>query len=107
MARSRYFLAVAALALGASGCAHCDTCDKMPVPCSGLGCSAALVTVPSPLMGPPASGPFSNVPPSGAISSPGLDPARPTALSLVPPPLPLVPTDPPSPPPGPAAPEKP
>ena len=104
MARSRFFFVASLFAVGAAGCAHCDTCDNMPVPCSGPGCSAALRTVGSP-MDAPSVGPFSTgmssvpmAPPSSGTSAP---------LNLTAPALPDVPADAPSPPPGPAALEKP
>ncbi len=40
MSRSFRELATGALILaaGVAGCAHCDTCDDFPVPCTGPGC---------------------------------------------------------------------
>ena len=39
MPRSRHLLmAAASLAIGAFGCAHCDTCDDFPVPCTSSNC---------------------------------------------------------------------
>jgi hypothetical protein len=38
MSRSSLLLVAAALAAGGSGCAHCDTCDDFPAPCTGPNC---------------------------------------------------------------------
>ncbi len=101
MSRSRLWMLAGLFAVGASGCALCDTCNQPPVPCTGPGCSAALtVTSPStggarmPAMG-AASGPFAIPPPTNG-TTPFVAPA-----------LPVLPGEVASPPAGPAAPEKP
>ena len=48
MSRSRRWVFAGLLAVGASGCAQCDTCNQPPVPCTGPGCSAALNVEPFP-----------------------------------------------------------
>ena len=101
MSRSRLWMVAGLLAVGASGCAQCDTCNHPPVPCTGPGCSTALNVGPQPMehvrmpATSGASGPFASPPPSDGNS-------RFTA-----PTLPDLPGEAASPPPGPAAPEKP
>ncbi len=105
MLRSRLFLVASVLAVGSAGCAICDTCDEMPVPCSGPGCNATLRTVGSPMMPLPA----------GSFSAEAVLPIAPPAsasetspaLSLKAPALPEIPAEPTTPPPPPPAPVKP
>ena len=66
MSRSLLLLtAAASLAVGALGCAHCDTCDDFPTPCTGANCGyqQAPNGVPYPV-GPavPVGGPASPAP---------------------------------------------
>jgi hypothetical protein len=121
MSRSRLaWLAAVSLSLaaGASGCALCDECHKIPVPCNGPGCSAALSVDPSsypgamsgPVLSPAAgaASPMTINSSGGAAAANGSNTPNGSVPSFVPPPLPEVPNDPPaSPPTGPAAPEKP
>lgn len=62
MARARWgFVGLTALVLGVAGCAHCDTCDDFPVPCSGTGgCDASgpIMTGPTIMVAPGAAVPI-------------------------------------------------
>jgi hypothetical protein len=108
MPRSRWFLAAAALATAAIGCAHCDTCDDFPTPCSAeVGCGDEAGPMPMPmlaptmaspvmmggpaLMGAPApivtSQPVASPPPASGTGT-GTGTSGTGAGSLVPPPLP-------------------
>ena len=101
MSRSRLWMLAGIFAVGASGCAQCDSCNYPPVPCTGPGCSAALNVAPSPMEGTrmpamsAAGGPFASPPPSNGTAR------------LIAPALPDLPSEAASPPAGPAAPEKP
>ena len=64
MLRHSLPLVAVALAIGASGCTHCDTCDDFPIPCVGSNCGPLGVnqgsytpvgTVPAPTSAPAAS----------------------------------------------------
>lgn len=41
MSRLRLLVVAAAMSGGVVGCAHCDTCDDFPAPCTGPGCGVA------------------------------------------------------------------
>ncbi len=119
MPRSRRLpWAAAALASIAVGCAHCDTCDDFPLPCSGGNCGVSTLPVgptviTSPVVSaypaetvisqpvdstakPPAptssTSPFSNQPPGATGGS--SNPTEPAPLSL---PSTSVPSSPPGP----------
>ena len=38
MSRTSLLLAAFSLAVGMTGCTHCDTCDDFPTPCTGPNC---------------------------------------------------------------------
>lgn len=66
MPRSSWLLVLlAGVALAATGCAQCDTCDELPLPCPsgdcGLGPVVAPVSVGPVMMAPPAA-PASSAP---------------------------------------------
>jgi len=79
MSRSRWLLAAAVAAMTwAVGCAHCDTCDDLPVPCAGGNCGGSIapagLTLGAPIVVGPATpiaagAPVLNSQPAGAAGS--------------------------------------
>lgn len=52
MPRSSWLLVLlAGVALAATGCAQCDTCDELPLPCPSGDCGMGMI--PGPVMGAP------------------------------------------------------
>jgi hypothetical protein len=80
MSRLSLLLGSAALAIATVGCAHCDTCDDFPAPCTGPNCGAGLYGASAgPVMYPTsAAAPVS--------STPGAGPAAGSAAAPTPPP---------------------
>ena len=66
MSRSYLLLVAAALAAGGFGCAHCDTCDDFPAPCTGPNCGFQGYPIGSDLHG----GPIVPIPVGPADSAP-------------------------------------
>jgi len=59
MTRLNAVLVAAGLAVGAVGCAHCDTCDDFPAPCVGPNCATGPMGAYGMASGPTAySGPM-------------------------------------------------
>src|SRR4051794_27197188 len=59
MSRSSLLLAATAVVAGAIGCAHCDTCDDFPGPCTGPNCGySGPPPGPGPGFGPGPGTPF-------------------------------------------------
>ncbi len=82
MTRSRLLSLAAILAGGLAGCAHCDTCDDFPVPCTGPGCNTSMRTMgPGPIMGGPIM--------TGSMDDQSTTPTQ----TITPPPLPEVPAE--------------
>jgi hypothetical protein len=53
MSRSDWALIfLAGVALAATGCAHCDTCDNLPMPCASGDCGMGAVAAPAVIAGP-------------------------------------------------------
>lgn len=119
MVRISLSISAVALAVLASGCTLCDTCDDFPMPCAGGNCGVAMTSTPaiSPFLGsytpirttaatqpvdvaPPA--PAGSVTPPGMSSAPPLpdedpNPSSPDAPGV---PAPNITTPPPAPAPG-------
>jgi hypothetical protein len=82
MSRSSLLL-MAALAAGGFGCAHCDTCDDFPAPCTGPNCGFQGYPIGAELPGGPTGapivpvpvGPSHQVPVGPPVGSPVADPA--------------------------------
>ncbi len=73
MTRLNAALVAAGLAVGAVGCAHCDTCDDFPAPCVGPNCGGQY-GVYGPGAGPMAAdGPMTAAPAPGASLGPVID----------------------------------
>jgi hypothetical protein len=108
MTRLNAVLVAAGLAVGAVGCAHCDTCDDFPAPCVGPNCGGqygayATGNQPAPYAGPTTTttttvapgaslgpvidsvGPAPTVP-GGATSTPGTPAVNPAPAGATPPP---------------------
>jgi hypothetical protein len=68
MSRLKAFLVAAGLAVGAVGCAHCDTCDDFPAPCTGPNCGGAYgsghVAAPTTMLAPTAPATANDAPPA-------------------------------------------
>ena len=79
MSRSSLLLVAAALAAGGFGCAHCDTCDDFPAPCTGPNCGFQGYPIGAELPGGPIvpipAGPSDLVPVGPPIGGPAAGPA--------------------------------
>jgi hypothetical protein len=64
MTRSRMLAVAMGLAVGAVGCAHCDTCDDFPAPCIGGNCGGMGGPMPGMAMAPMTSEPAAAPAPS-------------------------------------------
>ena len=96
MPRSSWLLVLlAGVALAATGCAHCDTCDEFPLPCPSGDCGMGIVPGPvgvAPVMMAPtivtvpsAPAVIQSQPASGSTTTPR---APSNSESSMPPPLP-------------------
>ena len=87
MSRSSLLL-MAALAAGGFGCAHCDTCDDFPAPCTGPNCGFQGYPIGAELPGAPVdpipAGPSDLVPVGPPLGGPAAEPT-PSPLSPAPP----------------------
>jgi hypothetical protein len=101
MPRSSLLLVAAALAAGTIGCAHCDTCDDFPTPCTGPNCGYAGLLPGAPeVMAPgPVSQPAQMAPPANTNAAPETAPAPTTTPGPLPEMNENIPSD--SPPPAP------
>jgi hypothetical protein len=75
MSRSRCFAVGLLLAVGAVGCAHCDTCDDFPTPCIGGNCGGGSAFMPGMAMAPTsAEGAPATSAPGSTTPAPGSQP---------------------------------
>ena len=88
MSRSSLLLVAAALAAGGFGCAHCDTCDDFPAPCTGPNCGFQGYPIGAELPGGPIvpipAGPSDLAPVGPPVGGPAAEPAPTTSPSIRP-----------------------
>lgn|GEM_PF-1759496 len=78
MLRFSLLLTAVALAIGSTGCTHCDTCDDFPIPCVGGNCGPA-VGGPGPAFGTFAGAPAPAAPYASTVAP--LPPATPSPFA--------------------------
>jgi len=91
MVRRQLLVLVVAVSAGAIGCAHCDTCDDFPVPCSGANCGgpgvpvAPVVEMPgSPILMAPGAAVGATAPEITSQPGPFAQPTSPTSSNPLP-----------------------